>query len=177
MQLTNPEKLILFMLSEIHEKLGITNGIDTKLIRSAILNDQTWALSRDVFPIANYEAPHELGIVLDILGMWKIIEQAYERLEESEKTKIEKEAKEYGRDVKFVGFCATNEKRFFSIAKFRINDMEGFPEFKGRNLDSHIGKLQIYQNMLAVFKKLPPTELTVDQLINILKASPNRMND
>lgn len=37
MQLTNPVKLILVMLSEIHEKLE--NGINTKLLTKAIFLD------------------------------------------------------------------------------------------------------------------------------------------
>jgi hypothetical protein len=43
MNLTNPEKLVLVMLAEIHEALKIKNGVDTKLLKNAIYRDNTWA--------------------------------------------------------------------------------------------------------------------------------------
>ena len=45
MKLTNPEKLILVMLSEIYEKLGIQGETDTKFLLNAIYEGHTWALS------------------------------------------------------------------------------------------------------------------------------------
>ena len=42
MKLTNPEKLILIMLSEIYKKLDIQDGIDPKFVESAIYSDNTW---------------------------------------------------------------------------------------------------------------------------------------
>jgi uncharacterized protein len=46
-EMTHAERLILIMLSEIYEHLGI-NGrdcIDATFVRSAIETDQTWGLS------------------------------------------------------------------------------------------------------------------------------------
>ncbi len=40
MKLSNSEKLILTMLAEIHEKLGIENGTDTKFLTSGDLQQQ-----------------------------------------------------------------------------------------------------------------------------------------
>ena len=48
MKPTNSEKLILVMLSEIHEKLCIKNGVNTKLVTNAIYSQNTWALSWDL---------------------------------------------------------------------------------------------------------------------------------
>ena len=48
MKLSNSEKLILTMLAEIQEKLGIQNGTDTKLLTSAIYSNNTWALSLEI---------------------------------------------------------------------------------------------------------------------------------
>ncbi len=44
MQLSDSEKLILIMLSEIHKHLGIKNGIEPEFVESAIYNEQTWGL-------------------------------------------------------------------------------------------------------------------------------------
>ena len=44
MKLTDPEKLILIMLTEIHEKLKIENGIDSKFVQEAIYSDNTWTM-------------------------------------------------------------------------------------------------------------------------------------
>ena len=42
MQLSNAEKLMLVMLSEIHEKLGIEEGVDSHFVKEAIYTDNTW---------------------------------------------------------------------------------------------------------------------------------------
>ena len=46
--MTHAEKLILIMLSEIYEHLGIggADHINARFVRSAIDSNQTWALSR-----------------------------------------------------------------------------------------------------------------------------------
>ena len=99
MHLTNPEKLILTMLCEIHEKLDIRNDIDTKLIKSAIYNDNTWALSMKMPGIVGdspESIPPIVNLVTRILDMWLLIEQAYEKFDQTHKDKIESDAGVYG---------------------------------------------------------------------------------
>ena len=44
MNLSDGEKLILAMLSEIHEALEIKNGVDPKFVQSAIYSGNFWGL-------------------------------------------------------------------------------------------------------------------------------------
>ena len=45
MELRDSEKLILMMLSEIHEHLKIKDGIDPVLVKEAIRTGNTWAIN------------------------------------------------------------------------------------------------------------------------------------
>ena len=60
------------------------------------------------------------------------------------------------------------------IAEFLINELNRFSSFKGRDLNSHSERLDIYRRMLAVFlpmrQKLMGGELTGAQITAIMKA-------
>jgi len=174
MKLTNPEKLILIMLSDIHEKLGIDN-VDTKLITNAIYSQNTWALSWELQGIVGDSpdtTPQEVIDVVDILDMWQFIEEAYETFDASEKTKIETETQR--KNVKFIGFDGNNETEYMSIARFLVEDMGRFSRFKNRELNSHCPLIQKYRQMFIVFEQMRKTLddnnycLTVNQVIELL---------
>lgn len=44
MKVTDGEKLILLMLSELYDKVGVEGEIEPDFIRSAIFNDKTWSI-------------------------------------------------------------------------------------------------------------------------------------
>jgi hypothetical protein len=74
MEMTHAEKLILIMLSEIYEHLGIggADHINARFVRSAIDSNQTWALSRK-YPFifgGRTQTPDVVSEVRDILDMW-----------------------------------------------------------------------------------------------------------
>jgi uncharacterized protein len=140
MHLTNPEKLILIMLCEIHEKLDIRSDINTELLTSAIYSDNTWALSWQMKGIVGdspQPTPPIVNVVTSILGMWSLIEQAYEKFDQPNKDKIESDTATFGSSVKFSGFDGNNESEHLSIATFLVNDMGRFSQFRGRDLNSH----------------------------------------
>lgn len=170
MKLTNPEKLILTMLAQIHEKLGINDGVDTKLLQNAIYSDNTWALSAadNAEPI-----PHEVKEVQDILDMWSFMEETYERFSDADKEKVKTEADPFGAFVKFVGFDAHYDYKHLSVARFLIDDMGRFSRFKGRELNSTTS-VETYRRMLNVFLPIRPSlvdgvKLSAEQIIEILK--------
>ncbi|WP_264627871.1 YfbU family protein [Candidatus Symbiopectobacterium sp. NZEC135] len=81
MKLTNSEKLILTMLSEIYEKLGMNDGhneIDGNFVKSAIQKNHTWALSWKYQGIAfdEEDQPHEVDEVVNYLDMWDFLEES-----------------------------------------------------------------------------------------------------
>lgn len=177
MKLTNPEKLILTMLSEIHEKLGIKDGVDTKLLTRAIYSDNTWALSWEMPGIVGdtlEPTPPEVKKVIDILDMWSFLEEAYEKFDATEKAKIKADADPFGNYVSFIGFDGNNESELLSIAKFMIEDMGRFSRFKGRDLNSHSPSIDTYGRMLAIFECIRPTlighGLSAEQVVQILMA-------
>lgn len=180
MKLTNPEKLILLMLSEIQEKLGI-NDDTTKLITKSIYSNNTWALSWELNGVVGDspdETPKEVKEVFDILDMWGFIEDSYSSLNQSDKDKIEQEAEPFGKYVRFIGFDGNNETEHLSVARFLIEDMNRFSHFKGRELNSHSPSLNSNLNMFSIFEQIRPKLdgrlLHVDEIIEILKAKGNR---
>jgi uncharacterized protein YfbU (UPF0304 family) len=177
-KLTNPEKLILVMLAEIHEALKVKNGVDTKLLKSAIYSDNTWALPWEMSGILSSgpkeETPPEVSDVLDILDMWTLLEEAYQRLGPKDKKRVKTEAEPFGTRVKFEGFDGNNETELMSIARFLVDDMGRFSRFKGRDMNSHGPSIDVYRRMLAVYEPIRGTldgkVMTADQVIAILKA-------
>jgi uncharacterized protein len=173
MKLSDGEKLILVMLSEIHERLNIENGVDTKLVRSAIYSGNLWALKWELPGIlhgseAKDEVLMETG---DILEMWSFIENSYGGLSPKDKIRIETEAPPLGTHVRFTGFDGNNEAEYINVASFLVDELERFPAFKGRDLDSHMPSLDAHRRMLAVFKSFrTSSDLTATEIIKILKA-------
>jgi uncharacterized protein len=98
MKLTDGEKLILVMLTEIFGKLGIEGKTDPKFVQSAIFNDMLWGLNWKYsgIPFEKTENPPAVSDVLRILDMWRFIEQSYEKLSPEDKTRVEIEASPLG---------------------------------------------------------------------------------
>jgi uncharacterized protein YfbU (UPF0304 family) len=177
MRLSGAEKLILIMLCEIYEKLGIEAEIDPKFVKQAIFANQIWGLEwkfPGIFAGEESTDPPIVVKVVDILDMWSIIESAYDNLSDQEKETLKREAKPFGDNVMFQGFDANNEDEY-SVARFLIEDLERFSSFKGRSLNTHFPVIDTYRRMLAVFtpirKKLDLHHpLNVKELTEILKA-------
>jgi uncharacterized protein YfbU (UPF0304 family) len=178
-KLTNPEKLMLVMLAEIHDTVKVKDGIDTKLLKEAIYSNNTWALSWEMSGLLDggqKEAnPPEVDEVVDILDMWQFIEEAHEALGPKDRKKVETEAAPFGKRVRFSGFDGNHDSRLWSIASFLVDDMEKFSRFKGRDLNSHGSPpLDAYRRMLAIWDPIRATldgkPMTADQIIQLLKA-------
>ena len=119
--MTHAEKLILIMLSEIYEHLGIggADHINARFVRSAIDSNQTWALSRK-YPFifgGRTQTPDVVSEVRDILDMWSFIEEAHEGFSAEEKKRVKAEARPYG-DARFVGFDRHTDILHIEVAKF-----------------------------------------------------------
>lgn len=179
MQFTNSEKLIITMLADIHEKLGI-NAEQAKLIQQAIYTDNTWALSWELKSIVGDSedvTPPNVQFVVDVCEMWSIIEDAYEKFDESQKALLETMADPFGKHVNFTGFDGNNEFELLGIASFLVNDMGRFNRFKGRDLNSHHQSVSSYKRMLGEFFKIRPTisnrRLSVEEMAAVLNAKGN----
>lgn len=178
MKLTNPEKLILVMLSEIHQKLGIQGDTDTQFLLEAIYNDHTWALSWEMSGIVQDEiddVPPEVKEVADIFDMWHSIETSCERFNAAEKDELDAAVGDVA-VTRFMGFDGNNETKHMSIARFFVESMNRFQHFKGREFNAHCPTLYLYRPMVSIFNSirntnsLGGTHLSVSQVKHILTA-------
>jgi uncharacterized protein len=175
MKLTDGEKLIILMLTEIYEKLQIDGETEPDFLRSAIFNDHLWGIrwKYSGIPFEPADDPPVVREVVDILDMWSSIEYAYSKLDEKQKQKLAQDAAPFGENPRFYGFDGNNESEHMSVAMFLVNQLDRFQKFKGRNFNCHHPSLDAHRRMLAVFEPLrtsfADSSLSVAQLTRILK--------
>lgn len=153
MQLSKGEKLILLMLCEIQEHLKIHGDTNTTLIKEAIYSGNLWGLEwgmPGVFHDAE-TAPEVVRETVDILAMWRRLEESFGALSPSDKIALEEGLKPYALTVRFPGFDGNNESSHINAARFLIDSLGQFQGFKGRDLNAHMPTLAEYRRMLAVF--------------------------
>ena len=177
MELSFAEKLILIMLSEIHQSLKVKGEIDPAFVQKAIFNEAFWSLTwkyPGLVGSGQSTRPHHVQEVLDILEMWEGLEESYKRLPPEGKDKVRAEANRFGTSVRFPGFDGNHETEYLGAAKTLIDDLDGFTTFSGRDLNSHMPLLATYQHMVEVYRALSRTPssglLSADQLIQVLNA-------
>jgi uncharacterized protein len=137
MELRDGEKLILIMLSEIHEQLKVQGEIDPQFVREAIYSGNAWPLSWQ-FPgvFGTQEANESVRReVVDFLDMWSFIERSHSSLSPTDKERVA-EAGPLGWNVQFYGFDGNSEGDHLNVARFVIAQLDRFSDFKGRILNS-----------------------------------------
>lgn len=151
MIVTAAEKLILLMLSDLHDKLGL-DGIDTKFLRSAINSDNTWAINWEMPELTSdlSDTPSTAVDVVDYLHMWGLLEDSWSSLSEESRVRISN-LSPFGRNLKFPGFHGDAESEQYSIARLFVDDMGRFERFKGRDLNSHVPMCEQYKKMFIKF--------------------------
>ena len=175
MKISDGEKLIVLMLSELYEKMGIEGEIEPEFIKSAIFRDHLWGIpwKYSGIPFEDQETPEIVKEVVDILDMWSFIEIGYQKLADEEKAQLETDAAPFGKEPKFQGFDGNNEAEYMSVASFLINDLDRFQEFKGRSMNSHMPSVETYARMLHAFEpkrqNLISGPLNLAELTEILK--------
>lgn len=173
MKISDSEKLILLMLSDLYDATGVQGEIDPDFIRAAVLNDKAWSIpwKYSGIPFSEDETPAIVEEVLDILEMWSVIEESYSRLSPEDKSRIETEASPFGKEPKFRGFDGNNESEHMSTASFLVNKLDRFEEFKGRSFNSHSRVIDVYQRMLPKFEKMRANfPLNHNQIVELLNS-------
>lgn len=169
------EELILIMLCDLYKHLKISGEIDPKFVASAIFGGHHWGLKWEYSGLFHDYQDRESVVseVVNVLEMWSFIENGYARISKTDKERIAVEAKPFGKHVAFTGFDGNNESGHYSVARFMINDLERFPIFKERDLNSHMPLMDAYRRMLTVFEPMQRTliggELNAAQIIELLK--------
>lgn len=170
------EKVLILMLADVIKGLKL-KGVETDvgLLEKVIYGGHYWAPLWEMTGVFHRHAdkPEDVHFVVNVLDMWSFIEGAYGKLSKAEKERVAIEAEPYGKHVKFVGFDGNNEAELMSIARFLIDDMGRFSEFKGREMNSHAPSVGRYRRMLGHFEPMRATldgvSLSADQLIALLK--------
>ena len=173
--LTDPEKLILVMLSDIQEHLKIKGEVDPSFIKEAIYSGNLWALPWEYSGLFNIgeKSEHTANDVVDYLDMWTFIEEGYESLSDKDKVWLEAEAKPFGKP-RFTGFDGNDEVEYYSAARILIDKMHRFTRFLKRDLNCHHPSIATHRRMYAVFEPIRQTlrdeGMTAQQLAAVLKA-------
>ncbi len=174
MQLTDGEKLILIMLSDLLEAQEVNKSVDPEFIKSAIYYDCLWGLPWEYpgIPFTKTSTPTNVDWVMNILQMWTTIEASYGKLSPEDKERVELQANPFGTNPQFSGFDVNSESEQLRITRFLINNLKRFLNFKNRDLNSQIPLSGRYQRMYSIYEKLFPNIekgiLGTDQIIEIL---------
>jgi hypothetical protein len=175
MKLSDGEKLIILMLTDMYKAMKVKGEFDPDFIATTIHGDHLWGFNWHYsgIPFEESPTPKEVTETADYLDMWWMLELAYQNLSAADRKRVEKEAEPFGNDVKFHGFDGNNEPHY-GIANYLVNDLERFAHFKGRDLNSHSPSIEVYQRMYEVFeplrKNLHNRDLNADEIITIMKA-------
>jgi len=176
MIVTDAERLILLMLSDLHDSAGI-DKINTRLLRSAISTNNTWAINWEIpdLGVELSDTPQEVVDVANYMFMWSILEDTWHYFPENIKERISENV-QINKTLRFPGFHSTAEKRLYGIAKLFVDDMGRFERHKGRDLNSHTPMEEQYKKMYSTFERFvapddfSPT-LTPENFIDIFKAT------
>jgi uncharacterized protein YfbU (UPF0304 family) len=176
------EKLIVMMLCQLFKHLKVESDIDPGFVEEVIYGGHYWGLGWEYTGLFHSHEDAETVVteVVDILDLWSFLERGFGALSESDKDKVAAAAEPFGKHVMFAGFDGNGESEYIGIARFLINKLDRFTEFKGRDLNAHMPTLGAYRRMLSVFEpvrvNLTGRDLNVAEIIQILqeKLHPSR---
>jgi uncharacterized protein YfbU (UPF0304 family) len=174
--LSDGEKLVTLLLLEIYKHLKVDGGFNADMIAGALYDGHSWALRWQMSGLfhGHEDSPENVSTTVAVLDMWRYIEGSFKRLPAKERARLSGELKPLGLDARFTGFDGNEESEYFGIARFLVEEMGRFAEFKGRELNSHFPTLPAYEQMLDAFERmrdgLHGADLTTEQILTILKA-------
>ncbi len=173
MQLGEGEKFILIMLAESQKKLVVKGEIEPDFMLDAITSGNTWGLNWEYPSIFSHgdATTGTVDEVRKILELWTFIEESYRSLPKKEKALVD--AANNGGAPKFVGFDGNTESKHLSVARFMIEKLKQYKNFKCRKLNSHMPSTQRYRTMLRHFEAIgsrldPPRLLNAQEIIEVL---------
>jgi uncharacterized protein YfbU (UPF0304 family) len=176
-QLSDGEKLIATLLAEFIEKSGVEVDNDVSLVQKTIAGGHYWALGWEMPHVFHGHADKQrhVSFVVDVLDMWRFLEEDYERYGEDQKAELASKIAPFN-TVRFSGFDG-NEEDEYGIAVFLVRDLKRFSRFgeDGRSLNSHCHMVEKYRSMLRIFEPIRKTlelgkRMNVDQMAEIINA-------
>ncbi len=179
--LSHGEKLILLMLCEVYDHLKINSEIDQDFIREAISTGNLWGLG-GAFPEVFHNPPVPEAILsetVDILAMWRRLEDSFANLTEQDRERVKSQE---GGWSKFSGFDNNNELSYISTARFLMEKLDRFPNFRDRSLDAHRPTIETHRRMFEAFepilRQVSNQDFSADQIATVMLARihPERRN-
>lgn len=171
MEFSDPQKLIVTLLTDIHQALGIENSIDPMLAQRLVNSDRGWALGW-AYPgiFESTETPEHAKFVADVLDMWDFLMQAIEELDPADRARLEALSPVFGKNVAFNGFDGNNETELMSTVSIFVNDLGRWSRFKGQDFNSHMPCADGYARMLEKYREDDDSfdDLSVEKLAAIL---------
>jgi uncharacterized protein YfbU (UPF0304 family) len=158
------------------KSLKLRGGIEPGFVEAAIDGGHYWGLELAYPGIfhGHEDSGAVVNEVLQVLDMWRFLERSYHGLSVKDKKRVAKEADPLGEHVSFDGFDGNGEAEYISVARFLIEKLDRFSEFKGRDLNAHMPTIDTHRRMRSVFVPLSRTlagrELNAPEVIEILKA-------
>jgi len=151
MNLSDGEKLVLMVLADMYKHLEIKGEFDPDFISTTISGGHLWGFRWKYthIPFEPSENPPEVSETVDILDMWSSLEESYGKLSPADNQKVEKEANRTS--VRLFGFDANKEDHYF-IARYLIEQLDRYPSFRGRDLNSPSPRIDGYRRMYRVFE-------------------------
>lgn len=113
MKPTDSEKLILLMLVDLHEKLGIEGKLGRSDLSMLLEHDVTWRALNSYGVIG---ASAEVQEVTSILAMWEKIERSWEKLNPSDRAEVLARCPHIYRAPQFPGFNWYDDTNYADIA-------------------------------------------------------------
>lgn len=175
MEFTPQQKLIIGLLTDIHQKLQIADSYDANFIQKVVSSDNGWALSwaYDELRSSTSENPADVEFVSEVLAMWELLEQSYDALTPAEQNELSERAQLPAYGVKFHGFDGNNESGLRSIASILIDDLNRWTHFSGRELRTPGRTTEMHHRMLDVFRRVISSGgglLDVERLAEVMNA-------
>lgn len=170
------EKMILVMLSDLHQKAGIKDSVDPQLIASAALDDDLWVLAWKYDGLGlDVETPAEVIFVVNVLDMFAFLNEGFGALEPAEQQTVIDQHPHAEAFVQFLGFDGNNEAEYRHIARRLVDDLDRFPSLKSTAANnSHCPMVDAYRRMYSVFETIRPSlvgrGMGVDEINAVLAA-------
>ncbi|WP_181183854.1 YfbU family protein [Prosthecodimorpha hirschii] len=149
-----PEKLMIWMLSEIMRRTNSTDEKTLDIINSAMSGGHYWSLRWELSGVfdAIPDKDDDLRFVIDTMNMWSMIEDGFKRSSDADRKFIVLSCP--NKSLVFDGFDANTEGKHYSIAQFLVKTLGRWEEFKDRKMNSHIPRVSRYCSMLGAFKPI-----------------------
>jgi uncharacterized protein YfbU (UPF0304 family) len=167
MKLSDGERLILLMLGDLYKHLKVQGEIDGDFVQNTILSDQLWGLHHEYQNLlpGHTDYPEEVSEVFDIFDMYRLLDRHYGYLSPEDKKAIDPH------DIKFPGFDSHDTGPHTGIARYIVEELELWPEFKA-NATGGVHTLDRFQRMLRVFlpirNELGSGNMTVEQIKSVV---------